>query len=80
MKNLKIFSSAIAMLFCIVALGQEKNFIGKPYLEVQGKADTMVTPRGNKSLYGSRAMNYDTNIEFEKINISSEIDVRFALE
>ncbi|GGC86904.1 hypothetical protein GCM10011508_12650 [Flavobacterium lutivivi] len=238
MKNLKIFSSAIAMLFCIVALGQEKNFIDKPYLEVQGKADTLVTPnriyidvlisekdvknkksveelesdmlsklktlgieeknitmqdmmsnfkkfflkqteiqkaksysilvydakttakvfigleevgisniridklehsdekklellmnskaienakanaisftkplgqtigkaifigdvskgvlkrnlagsvagvtiRGNASLYGSRAMNYDTNIEFEKINISSEIDVRFALE
>ncbi len=28
MKNLKIFSSAIAMLFCIVALGQEKVVSG----------------------------------------------------
>jgi hypothetical protein len=44
MKNLKIFSSAIAMLFWIVALGQEKNFIDKPFIEVQGKADTLVTP------------------------------------
>jgi len=36
--------------------------------------------RGSASLYGSRAMEYDTNIEFEKITISSEIGVRFALE
>lgn len=28
----------------ITALSQEKNFIDKPYLEVQGKADTLVTP------------------------------------
>ena len=36
--------------------------------------------RGFANLYGSRAMEYDTNIEFEKITISSEIGVRFALE
>ena len=36
--------------------------------------------RGFANLYGSRAMEYDTNIEFEKIAISSEIGVRFALE
>lgn len=36
--------------------------------------------RGNATLYGSRAMEYDTNIEFEKIAISSEIGVRFTLE
>jgi uncharacterized protein YggE len=28
----------------VTAFSQEKNFIDKPYLEVQGKADTLVTP------------------------------------
>jgi uncharacterized protein YggE len=31
-------------LISITALSQEKNFIDQPYLEVQGKADTLVTP------------------------------------
>jgi hypothetical protein len=33
-----------AMLIGISSFSQEKNFIDKPYLEVQGKADTLVTP------------------------------------
>lgn len=43
MKNLKIFLTIFFLsagkIYC-----QEKNFIDKPYLEVQGKADTLVTP------------------------------------
>lgn len=34
----------IAIFTSITAFSQEKNFIDKPYLEVQGKADTLVTP------------------------------------
>ena len=33
-----------AMLIGVSSFSQEKNFIDKPYLEVQGKADTLVTP------------------------------------
>lgn len=33
-----------AVFTSIISFGQEKNFIDKPYLEVQGKADTLVTP------------------------------------
>lgn len=33
-----------AIFIGISAYSQEKNFIDKPYLEVQGKADTLVTP------------------------------------
>jgi len=39
----KIFLLAI-FLISISSFSQEKNFIDKPYLEVQGKADTLVTP------------------------------------
>jgi len=35
---------ALATLIGLATYGQEKNFIDKPYLEVQGKADTLVTP------------------------------------
>ena len=34
----------IAILTSFITFSQEKNFIDKPYLEVQGKADTLVTP------------------------------------
>lgn len=34
----------IAILASFTTFSQEKNFIDKPYLEVQGKADTLVTP------------------------------------
>lgn len=34
----------IAILTSFTIFSQEKNFIDKPYLEVQGKADTLVTP------------------------------------
>lgn len=34
----------IAILSSFITFSQEKNFIDKPYLEVQGKADTLVTP------------------------------------
>jgi uncharacterized protein YggE len=34
----------LTLLFSLIALSQEKNFIDKPYLEVQGTADTLVTP------------------------------------
>jgi hypothetical protein len=35
----------ILMLFItLTAISQEKNFIDKPYIEVEGKADTLVTP------------------------------------
>lgn len=33
-----------AIFVAVSAYSQEKNFIDKPYLEVQGKADTLVTP------------------------------------
>lgn len=35
---------ALTTLISLATYGQEKNFIDKPYLEVQGKADTLVTP------------------------------------
>lgn len=34
----------IIILASFTTFSQEKNFIDKPYLEVQGKADTLVTP------------------------------------
>ncbi|MBM6500118.1 SIMPL domain-containing protein [Flavobacterium macrobrachii] len=34
----------ISILASFITFSQEKNFIDKPYLEVQGKADTLVTP------------------------------------
>lgn len=34
----------ILIFTSVTAFSQEKNFIDKPYLEVQGKADTLVTP------------------------------------
>jgi uncharacterized protein YggE len=45
-KNIKMKKIVLlaAFLHCIAAFSQEKNFIDKPYLEVQGKADTLVTP------------------------------------
>jgi len=36
--------------------------------------------RGAASLYGNRAVDYDTSIEFEKITISSGVNVSFSLE
>ncbi|MBP6557118.1 MAG: SIMPL domain-containing protein [Flavobacterium sp.] len=44
MKNLKLTAFGIILLSHFTILAQEKNFIDKPYLEVQGKADTLVTP------------------------------------
>ena len=36
--------------------------------------------RGNSSIYGSRATDYNSNIEFAKIKISSNVSVSFSLE
>ncbi len=38
-----IFTLIISLLF-INSYAQEKNFIDQPYLEISGKADTLVTP------------------------------------
>lgn len=42
--NMKKILLLSLILTSITAFTQEKNFIDKPYLEVQGKADTLVTP------------------------------------
>ena len=39
-----------------------------------------VVIRGASSLYGNRSDNYNANIEFDKINITSDTLVRFSLE
>lgn len=35
---------SVSLIFSFVMFSQEKNFIDKPYMEVEGKADTLVTP------------------------------------
>lgn len=44
MKNLKLIALGFIILSGFTTVAQEKNFIDQPYLEVQGKADTLVTP------------------------------------
>lgn len=39
-----------------------------------------ITIRGNSSLYGSGSTDYNNNIEFEKIKISSSVQAKFLLE
>jgi uncharacterized protein YggE len=41
---MKKILSLTTLFISVAAFSQEKNFIDKPYLEVQGKADTLVTP------------------------------------
>ena len=39
-----------------------------------------ISIRGYSSIYGNRSENYEPNIQFEKINISSSVQVKFRLE
>ena len=41
---MKLIILNISLIFSLVMFSQEKNFIDKPYIEVEGKADTLVTP------------------------------------
>ena len=60
----------ISILASFITFSQEKNFIDKPYLEVQGKADTLVTPNriyidvliSEKDVKGKKYTAYHQNI------------------
>ncbi|MFI0427569.1 MAG: SIMPL domain-containing protein [Flavobacterium sp.] len=41
---MKQLTQILILFFSMTATCQEKNFIDKPYLEVEGKSDTLVTP------------------------------------
>lgn len=41
---MKQLTQILILFFSMTAICQEKNFIDKPYIEVEGKSDTLVTP------------------------------------
>ena len=41
---MKKIAQIIILFISMAGIGQEKNFLDKPYMEVEGKADTLVTP------------------------------------
>lgn len=41
---MKQLTQILILSISMTAIGQEKNFIDKPYIEVEGKSDTLVTP------------------------------------
>jgi uncharacterized protein YggE len=43
-RNLKNIILVLSLFFCVNFYAQEKNFLDKPYIEVSGKADTLITP------------------------------------
>ncbi len=55
----------------VTTFSQEKNFIDKPYLEVQGKADTLVTP--NKIYIGVLISEKDTKGKKSVEDLESEM-------
>lgn len=42
----QFYFSTLLLFLAITSLSQTKNFLDQPYLEVTGKADTLVTPDG----------------------------------
>lgn len=42
--NKLLLTLTLCLTICISAIGQTKNFIDQPYIEVSGNADTLVTP------------------------------------
>ena len=41
---MKQFTQVVILFISLTVFSQEKNFIDKPYIEVDGKADTLVVP------------------------------------
>lgn len=42
--NKTLLTLVLSLTVCITAIGQTKNFIDQPYIEVAGYSDTLVTP------------------------------------
>jgi hypothetical protein len=79
----------IAILTSFITFSQEKNFIDKPYLEVQGKADTLVTPNriyidvliSEKDVKGKKSVEELENDMLTKLkSIGIDVDKNVAMQ
>ena len=79
----------IAILTSFTTFSQEKNFIDKPYLEVQGKADTLVTPNriyidvliSEKDVKGKKSVEELENDMLSKLkSIGIDVDKNVAMQ
>jgi len=79
----------ITLLASFITYSQEKNFIDKPYLEVQGKADTLVTPNriyidvliSEKDVKGKKSVEELENDMLTKLkSIGIDVDKNVAMQ
>ena len=79
----------ITILASFITYSQEKNFIDKPYLEVQGKADTLVTPNriyidvliSEKDVKGKKSVEELENDMLTKLkSIGIDVDKNVAMQ
>lgn len=83
----KIFLTFILSLtICTLAIGQTKNFIDQPYIEVSGYSDTLVTPnliyikviiaeRDSRDKISLEEQENKMIIAFKNLGINTEIDL-----